>query len=154
MQIRLRVLKCYVWSTLLYACETWTLKVAMMNRLEGFEMWCYRRMLRIPWTDRVENERVLERLQTERTLLSTIKRRKLEYFGHMIRGPKYRPLQIIMQGKVEGKRPIGRKNLSWLRNIRTWCGLNVEELFRIATNREDFRMLVDGLLRSETNTRP
>lgn len=143
MQIRLRVLKCYVWSTLLYACETWTLKVAMMNRLEGFEMWCYRRMLRI-----------LERLQTERTLLSTIKRRKLEYFGHMIRGPKYRPLQIIMQGKVEGKRPIGRKNLSWLRNIRTWCGLNVEELFRIATNREDFRMLVDGLLRSETNTRP
>ncbi|KYN02133.1 hypothetical protein ALC62_07054 [Cyphomyrmex costatus] len=121
----------------------------MMNRLEAFEMWCYRRILRISWIDHVTNESVLRRMHASRKLLATVKRRKLEYFGHMLRGPKYELLQIIMKGKIEGKRRIGRKNLSWLRNIRTWSGLNVEELFRVASDREQYKELVDGLLRSE-----
>lgn len=147
--IRLKVLRCYVWSSLLYGCETWTLKVSMMNRLEAFEMWCYRRILRISWIDHVTNKSVLRRLHAGRKLLATVKRRKLEYFGHMLRGPKYELLQTIMKRKIEGKRRIGRKNLSWLRNIRTWSGLNVEELFRVASDREQYKELVDGLLRSE-----
>ena len=91
------------------------------------------------------NEEVLRRLHKDRKLLATVKRRKLEYFGHMLRGPKYRLLQTIMQGKVEGKRRLGRKNLSWLRNIRKWTGLTVEEVFRIASDRERYKELVGSV---------
>jgi len=82
---------------------------------------------------------VLRRLYKDRKLLTIIKRRKLDYLG---RGPKYRPLQTITYGKVEDKRRLRRKNLSWLRNIRNWTGLTVEELFRMAAYREKFKELV------------
>lgn len=145
MSVRLGVLRCYVWSSLLYGCETWTLKINTMNRLEAFEMWCYRRMLRVSWTEHVTNESVLQRLHKARELLEIIKRRKLEYFGHVLRGPKYRMLHTIIKGKFEGRRRIGRKKLSWLRNIKNWSGLSVEELFEIATDRERYKELVNRI---------
>ena len=126
----------------------------MMNRLEAFEMYCYRRILRVSWTQRETNESVLRRMHKDRELLGIIKRRKLEYFGHMLRGPKYRLLQTIIQGRIEGKRGIGRKCLSWLRNLRAWTGLKVEELYRVASDRERFKDIVDGRLRSDTSTAP
>ena len=113
-----------------------------MKRLEAFEMWCFRRMLRIPWTDHILNESVLDFLDRDRELLKMVKRRKVSYFGHMVRGPKYTLLRTIMEGKIEGKRGIGRKSMSWLRNIRKWTGLSVEELFRLAPDRERFRDLI------------
>lgn len=143
MSTRLRVLGCYVWSVLQYASETWTLKTSTMNRLEAFELWCYRRMLRVSWTSHTTNEEVLRRVGTDRVLLTSIKRRKLSYFGHVIRGPKYDLLKLLIQGKVEGKRWIGRKKLSWLRNVRQWTGLRVEQLFRIAADREAYQQLID-----------
>ena len=100
------------------------------------------------------NESVLRRMHKDRELLGNIKRRKLEYFGHMLRGPKYRLLQTIIQGRIEGKREIGRKCLSWLRNLRAWTGLKVEELYRVASDRERFKDIVDGRLRSDTSTAP
>ena len=154
LSVRLKVLRCYVWSTLFYGCETWTLKVSMMNRLEAFEMWCYRRILRISWVDRVTNDEVLRRLHREREVLQIVKRRKLEYFGHFLRGPKYELLKTIIQGHIEGKRRIGRKNLSWLRNLRAWTGLSVEELFRIAPDRDEYKSLIDGRLRLDTGMAP
>lgn len=144
--IRLRVLKCYVWSVLLYGCETWTLKVKHLNKLEAFELWCYRRMLKIPWTAHVTNESVLKSLHKERELTNIIKSRKVEYFGHIMRGHKYHMLRLIMQGKIEGKRWIGRKQLSWLRNIRHWTGRTVEELFHVATDREAFQQIVNSMI--------
>jgi hypothetical protein len=140
---RLRVLKCYVWSTLFYGCETWTTKIKNLNKLEAFELWCYRRMLRIPWTAHISNERVLETVHKERELINIIKMRKVQYFGHIMRGPKYRLLRLIIQGKIEGKRWVGRKQLSWLRNIRQWTGRTVEELFHLAADRESFHQLVN-----------
>lgn len=129
--------KCYIWSALLYGVEAWTLKISTMNRLEVFEMWIIRRMLRIPWVDRVPNTEVLERARTQRELLTTIKCRKTGYFGHVLRGEKYRLLHLILKGRIDGRRGIGRKQLSWLRNIRTWTGIrNAEELFRTAEDRE------------------
>lgn len=146
MQLRKRVLRCYVWSVLLYGCETWTLKATTMNRIEAFELWCYRRILKISWVSHTTNEDVLRMMDTERQLLDTIKRRKTEYFGHIIRGSKYQLLRLIIQGKVEGKRWIGRKQLSWLRNIRQWCGLSAEELFRAAANRERFQEIINMMI--------
>ena len=146
LSIRLNVLRCYVWSTLFYGCETWTLKVAMMNRLEAFEMFCYRRILRISWTQHETNENVLRRMHKDRELLRIVKRRKLEYFGHIIRGQKYSLLRNIIEGRIEGKRGIGRKSLSWLRNLRVWTNLGVEELYRTASDRDRYKNLIERKL--------
>lgn len=136
--LRYKMLKCYVWPVLLYGMEAWTLKVTSINKLEAFEMWTLRRMLRIPWTDRVRNEEVLNRAQLEdRQLFEYVKSRKTAYLGHILRGERYSFQQLILEGKIEGRRGIGRKKLSWLRNIRQWTGIrNYETLRNAARNRE------------------
>ena len=83
-----------------------------MNRLEGFEIWIFRRMLRIPWVKRVINRDVLKRSNSQRELLNTVKSRKISYLGHILRGSKYRLLQLILKGKIEGHRGPGRKQQS------------------------------------------
>jgi hypothetical protein len=90
----------------------------MLNKLEAFKMWLYRRMMRISWVDRVSNERALGMMQKERELLTTVKRRKAAYLGHIFRGEKYALLQLLVQGKIEGRRGMGRKRVSWLKNLR------------------------------------
>lgn len=132
---RIRILRCYVLSTLLYGAEAWTLTDASCKRVEAFEMWCYRRMLRISWVHRMSNETVLHRINKELEFLVNVKRRKLEYFGHIMQNEKYRLLQLILQGKIEGRRSAGRRRISWLRNLRTWTGLTSTALFRTAVNK-------------------
>lgn len=137
LKLRSRMARCYVWPVLLYGVQAWTLKIGTMNRLEAFEMWVIRRILRISWIDRVSNTEVLERAHTQRELLTTIKCRKIGYLGHVLRGEKYRLLHLILKGRIEGRQGIGRKQLSWLRNIRTWTGIRrAEELFRAAEDKE------------------
>lgn len=145
LETRLRLSKCYVWSTLLYAAETWTLKTSTLNKLEAFEMWTYRRILKISWTSHTTNEEILRRIGIERELLNTVKVRKTSYLGHILRNNKYQYAQLIVKGKIEGKRGLGRKKLSWLRNIRQWTGLNFEQLIRTAEDREEFAIVVTNL---------
>lgn len=95
-----RFIKCYVWSVLLYGTEVWTIKSSDERKLEAFEMWIWRKVLRIPWTDRVTNEEVLRRMNTTRQLMVTIKRRKTSYLGHILRNNKYKLLQRILKGKI------------------------------------------------------
>lgn len=101
-------------------------------------MWTLRRMFRIPWTDLVRNEEVLGKAGlTSRELFDAIKKRKTSYLGHILRGPRYEFQRLILQGKIEGKRGIGRKKLSWLRNIRQWTGIHdFMSLQNAALNRE------------------
>ena len=111
-----------------------------MNRLEGFEMWLFRRMLRITW---VESVTYMERSNTQRELLNSVKCRKIPYHVHILRGSKYRLLQLILKGKIEGRRGLGRKQQSWLRNIREWTGKrSVGELFPAAENRDVFARVI------------
>lgn len=145
LHLRIRLLKCYVWSVLLYGAESWTLTTSAMNRLEAFEMWNYRRILKIPWTDHATNMAVLQTLNKDRELLHTIKVRKTSYLGHILRNNKYYLPQLVVKGKIEGRRGVGRKKLSWIRNIRNWTGLNYEELIRAAENRELFAIVIANL---------
>lgn len=85
-----RVVKCYVWTVLLYAIEAWTLKADIINKIEAFEMWVLRRMLKISWTEHVRNEDVLRMAQLEdRELFEDVKKRKISYLGHIVRGERY-----------------------------------------------------------------
>lgn len=104
LNLRMRMVRCYVFPVLLYGMEAWTLSDAMLKRLEAFEMWVYRRLLKISWVDRVRNTDVLARMNKDPEIIITIKRRKLEYFGHIMRHPdKYEILHLIMEGKINRK---------------------------------------------------
>lgn len=143
LKLRQHMTECYVWSILLYGAEAWTLKINTMNRLEAFEMWLHRRMLRIPWVDHVTNTEVLRRANSDRQLITAIKCRKIAYLGHVLRGEKYHLLQTIMKGKIEGRRGPGRRQHSWLRNIRDWTGIrSVSELIRVAEDRDALAIVI------------
>ncbi|CAG9840549.1 unnamed protein product [Diabrotica balteata] len=123
-------------------CGGWTLKTRDINKLEAFEMWLYRRILKIPWTAKITNIDVLKRIIQERQLFETIKKRKTAYLGHIIRNGQYQFLQLI----IEGKRGIGRKKMSWLRNIRQWTGINdIKSLIHIARNRELMKNVIANI---------
>ena len=144
--LRIRLLRCYVFSILFYGMEAWTLTETMCKRIEAFEMWAHRRMLRISWMDRVTNQAVMQRLNKEREVLNTIKRRKLEYFAHVMRNPKYEMLHVIIQGKIEGKRGPGRRKTSWLQNLRQWYGVSTTTLFRSAVDKVKIMRLIANVL--------
>ncbi|CAG9826798.1 unnamed protein product [Diabrotica balteata] len=94
LELRQRMVKCYVWSVLLYSAEVWTLKVSIMNKIKALKFWVHRRMLKIPWTARKTNEEVLRSVNKDRELLKTVKHRKMSYLGHMVRRSRYKILQL------------------------------------------------------------
>jgi hypothetical protein len=100
LNLRKKLVKCYIWSTALYGVETWTLRKMDQKYLETFEMWCWRRM-KIIWTDRVRNEEVLHRVKEERNIQHTIKRRKANWIGHILR--RNGLLKHVIEGKLEGR---------------------------------------------------
>ncbi len=133
--LRMRMIRCYVFSTLLYGCESWTLDPTTENRIAAFEMYLYRRILRIPWVQKVTNNEVLVRMKKDRELLFTLKKRKLTYLGHVLRGEKYEILRVILEGKIVGKRSVGRRQNSWTKDLRRWCACSTIELFRKAASK-------------------
>ena len=143
MTTRLKTLKFYIWSILLYNVENWTLLSKTTKKLEALEMWFYKRMLKISWTDKVTNAEVLQKLNIQRELIPTIIKRKCQYFGHVIRNTnKYTLLTIILQGKIAGKKKPGRQKTTWLQNIKNWTNTNTEQLLRTARNREQYKTLI------------
>ena len=105
--VRLRVLKCNIWSTLLYGCETWTISGDMNKKLEALETWFYRRMLRISWKEKVTNGEVYRRMNTITSLLIDIVHRQLSFLGHILRKGELE--NLVVTGFVDGKRDRGRQ---------------------------------------------
>lgn len=143
LKLRWRLVKCYVLSILYYGVETWTLNKLMENKIEAFEMWLYRRMLRVSWNEKVTNVDILKRMKKKKEVLATVKRRKIAYFGHLNRHDKYDLLKVIIEGKIEGKRGRGRRKMNWLDNIKKWTDIkDAVTLARLAKNRIDFAKVV------------
>lgn len=147
LDLRIRMVRCYIFPILLYGMESWTLHKETTKRLEAFEMWVYRRMLRIPWTDKITNIDVLRRMGKDTEILFTVKERKLQYLGHISRNQKYGLLQLIIQGKIQGKRNVGRRRISWLRNLREWFGVSSTDLFRSAISKVRIATMISNLRR-------
>jgi len=136
MELKKRFVKSFIWSVALYGSETWTIKAADKKHLEAFEMWIWRRMLKISWRDHKTNEEVLRMVEEERTLITTIRRRQKTWIGHILRGNGL--LKDIMEGKFEGRRPRGRKRKSMLDDLKG--GRTYQEMKRVAMNRELWRV--------------
>ena len=102
-----KLVKCYVWGMALYSAETWTLRATEQKRLESFEMWCWRRMEKIRWTDQVRNEVVLIRVNKQRNILHEIRKRKANWIGHILR--RNCLLQQAIEGKIKGQIEVRRR---------------------------------------------
>ena len=118
LKTRMRILYCCIWPPLLYGAETWTISKPMRDRLIAFEMWCYRKMLMIKWSDRITNVEVLRRINTQKRLYKTIQIRTLKFFGHTIRRDNLQ--RILLEGKMPARRARGRPRINWTSNISQW----------------------------------
>lgn len=145
--LKIRLIRCYIFTVLLYGVEAWTMTEQLMKKISAFEMWVYRRVLRISWKDHITNEEVLRRIGKQQEVTFMIKKRKLEYFGHLMRHNKYRLQQLILQGKVDGRRGPGRRRNSWMQNLRKWFGLSSIQLFRQAANKIRIAILIANVHR-------
>ncbi|KAI5735070.1 hypothetical protein M8J77_013749 [Diaphorina citri] len=138
---KLRLLKTYVFSILTYGSEAWTVNKIFGKKINAFEQWCYRRMLKVSWIEKVTNKEILRRMGKEKPeLLNIIRERKLKFAGHMIRGSSGQLLLDIIEGNIDGRRPRGRPRRVWLDDVKEWLGLSTyEECKDLAMNRELFR---------------
>ncbi|GFN95947.1 RNA-directed DNA polymerase from mobile element jockey [Plakobranchus ocellatus] len=119
-ETRKRALQCYIEPVLMYGCETWTISKQIQNKLEATEMWFLRRMLRIPWTAKKTNERVLNEANKRRSLVRTIRKRQATFLGHVIRRGKLE--HLVTTGKFERKRSRGRQKEKIMDGLVTWLG--------------------------------
>ena len=143
LSLKKRLLECYVWSVVLYGSETWTLSKAMQARLGSFEMWCYRRILKISYKEHISNATVLSRIKSKSKLLKIHKQRKFKYFGHMIRAEGR--LSVVCMGKIEGKRARGRQRLSWMDEVTNMAGSrDLRELLSKAKDRWRWRAMASN----------
>ena len=143
-QLKLRLTKCFIWSVLLYASETWTLTAVLEKRIEAAEMWIYRRITRTSWKDKKTNKEVLNQLGLKETsLVKTIKTRKLSYYGHIRRHDTLQ--RRILEGKIEGKRGRGRRRKSWIKNIEETTGMNINNCCELARDRDMWRAMASNL---------
>jgi len=121
-ELKIRILKCLIWPVVLYGNEAWALRKDDENRIQAAEMWFYRRLLRVKWTDKRTNESVLKELGVQRLMLSKISKRRLKYLGHANRNTKTDLMTTVLQGKVEAKRNQGRPPTSCIDNVKADSG--------------------------------
>ena len=134
-------MKSTVFPTATYGCEAWTLNKTDCKNITAFEMKCYRKILRIPWVEKVTNEEVLTRIGVRTPmLLQIVKKLKLKYFGHIKRHESLE--KHILEAKSEGKRGRGRPTRRWEQDIEEWLGITTTQAGRMAQDRELFRSRV------------
>ncbi len=139
----LRIMRCYAWSVLLYGAEIWTISQSMKQRLEAYEAWLLRRMMRVSWKAKITNKKIFEMAGVNRSLILTIKKRQLRYFGHVVRHDSLQ--KTIMTGKIAGKRDRGRQRRKWTDGIAEWMGLAKQDIFHAAHDREGWRSRIADL---------
>lgn len=110
--LKIRLMICYISPVLLNKVEQWTMTEQLMKKISAFEMWIYRRILRNSWTEHIRNQEVLRRMYKQQEITYIVKKRKLEYFGNIMRHCKYRLQQLILQEKVDKRRGLGRRRNS------------------------------------------
>ena len=146
---RKNMMKTYIWSTLLYGVESWTLSERLVKRLEAMEMWLWGRMMKVPWTARLTNGEVLIMVGENRQLMQAVRKRQFKFFGHVVRGGGGGMENLALTGMIEGGRGRGRLREIYLDGLVRQTGGRVTtalQLIRTASDRQEWKSMVADVL--------